>query len=62
VDFVYPESGTYSFKFQSRTGSNAPLLKTREVLTGSADVADPPETKRQVSSHSMSVTYVEGAT
>ncbi|MBP2568670.1 hypothetical protein J2S88_003214 [Agrobacterium tumefaciens] len=61
VDFVYPESGTYSFKFQSPSGSNAPPLKTREVLTGSAEVADP-ETKKQVSWLSMSVIYVEGAT
>ncbi len=61
VDFVYPESGTYSFKFQSPPGSNAPPLKTREVLTGSAEVADP-ETKEQVSWPLMSVIYVEGAT
>ena len=61
VDFVYPESGTYSFKFQSPPGSNAAPLKTREVLTGSAEVADP-ETKEQVSWPSMSVIYVEGAT
>jgi hypothetical protein len=61
VDFVYPESGTYSFKLQLPPGSNAPPLKTREVLTGSAEVADP-ETKKQVSWPSMSVIHVEGAT
>ncbi len=61
VDFVYPESGTYSFKLQSPPGSNAPPLKTRQVLIGSAEVADP-ETKKRVSWPSMSVIYVEGAT
>lgn len=61
VDVVYPESGTYRFKFQSPPGSNAPPLETREVLTGSAEVTNP-QTKKQVSWPSMSVIYVEGAT
>ncbi|MCZ7450972.1 hypothetical protein O8B93_25700 [Agrobacterium rhizogenes] len=61
VDFVYPESGTYSFKLQSPSGSDAKPLKTRQILIGSAEVTDP-ETKKQVSWPSMSVIHVEGTT
>lgn len=61
VDFVYPQSGTYSFIFQSPPGSDASPLRTRQVLIGSAEVTDP-ETKKVINWPSMSVIHVQGST
>lgn len=61
IDFVYPASGTYSFKFQSLPGDNSGALETKQILIGSAEVTDP-ETKQAVDWPSMSVIHVRGAT
>lgn len=59
VDFVYPQSGTYSFKIQRASSDNAPPLRTRQILIGSAEVRDP-ETDDPVTWPSISVIHVEG--
>ena len=59
VDFVYPQSGTYSFKIELASSSDAVPLTTRQILIGSAEVHDP-ETQKPVNWPSMSVIHVEG--
>ncbi|MBT2245795.1 hypothetical protein JQK15_19970 [Sphingobium sp. BHU LFT2] len=61
VDFVYPQSGTYSFKIQRTSSDDATPLRTRQILIGSAEVHDP-ETNKLVTWPSMSVIHVEGDT
>ncbi|CUW97942.1 Secreted protein (modular protein) [Agrobacterium fabacearum TT111] len=59
VDFVYPQSGTYSFKLKRVSSDNATPLTTRQIRIGSAEVHDP-ETDDPVTWPSMSVIHVEG--
>ncbi|QLG25427.1 hypothetical protein [Agrobacterium tumefaciens] len=59
VDFVYPQSGTYSFKLKRVSSDNATPLRTRQIRIGSAEVHDP-ETQNPVTWPSISVIHVEG--
>ena len=60
VEFVYPDSGTYSFKLESVSQNSATPLQSREIQVGSAEVTDP-ETRQQVDWPSMSVIHIQGS-
>lgn len=61
VEFVYPESGTYSFKIVPSLQNSTFNLLTKEILVGSAEIIDP-ETKQHIKWPSMSVIHIRGST